>query len=131
MAVACLDSDERGANTVRTPSGVQQMLVITAAVRVMTDARGEPWFVAVDVCAALDVAEAHRALSRLDGDEKGRHSVTTPGGAQEMSIVNESGLYSLILGSDEKGVASTASLGAGRPGRRREGCEFSSHPWRR
>lgn len=59
----------------------------------------EPWFVASDVCEALGIAETHRAISRLDDDEKGRHSVTTPGGQQEMTIINESGLYSLILTS--------------------------------
>lgn len=58
-----------------------------------------PWFVAADVCAALDIAETHRALARLDEDEKGRHTMTTPGGNQELSIINESGLYALILTS--------------------------------
>lgn len=59
----------------------------------------EPWFVAADVCRALEIAEPHRAISRLDEDEKGSHSVTTPGGTQDMSVVNEPGLYSLVLGS--------------------------------
>lgn len=59
----------------------------------------EPWFVASDVCAALDIAETHRAIARLDEDEKGRHTMTTPGGSQEVSIINESGLYALILTS--------------------------------
>ncbi|MDG4549879.1 MAG: BRO family protein [Candidatus Contendobacter sp.] len=59
----------------------------------------EPWFVAADVCAVLDIAETHRALARLDDDEKGRHTMTTPGGNQDLSIINESGLYALILTS--------------------------------
>lgn len=60
---------------------------------------GEPWFVAADVCRALELPDVHKAVGRLDEDEKGRNSIPTPGGKQEMSIVNEPGLYSLVLGS--------------------------------
>jgi len=60
---------------------------------------GDPWFVAADVCKALELEKTNRALTRLDDDEKGAHSVSTPGGRQRMSIISESGLYSLILGS--------------------------------
>lgn len=60
---------------------------------------GEPWFVAADVCRALDVSDTWNAMQRLDGDEKGTDSISTPGGTQEMSIVNEPGLYALVLGS--------------------------------
>ena len=60
---------------------------------------GDPWFVAADVCKALEIEKTNRALNRLDDDEKGAHSVSTPGGRQRMSIISESGLYSLILGS--------------------------------
>ena len=58
----------------------------------------EPWFVAADVCAVLEL-ETHVALRRLDEDEKGRFSIPTLGGNQEANVINESGLYSLILGS--------------------------------
>lgn len=60
---------------------------------------GEPWFVATDVCRALELDKTWNALQRLDVDEKGTTSISTPGGQQEMSIVNEPGLYSLVLGS--------------------------------
>lgn len=60
---------------------------------------GSPWFVAADVCRALEMGETHVALRRLDEDEKGRFSTPTLGGNQEMSIVNEPGLYTLVLGS--------------------------------
>ena len=60
---------------------------------------GEPWFVAADVCLALELGEVHVAMRRLDDDEKGRCSIPPPGGVQEMSIINEPGLYSLVLGS--------------------------------
>ena len=54
-------------------------------------------FVAADVLAAL--ALDRKALERLDDDEKGVNSIHTPGGEQEVTVVNESGLYGLILGS--------------------------------
>ena len=56
-----------------------------------------PWFVAADLLRALDLDR--KALERLDDEEKGVSSIHTPGGPQEVAIVNESGLYSLILGS--------------------------------
>lgn len=60
---------------------------------------GEPWFVAADVCAAMDLRDTSMVCSRLDDDERGTHTVGTPSGQQEMTIINESGLYSLILTS--------------------------------
>jgi len=60
---------------------------------------GEPWFAAVDVCRALDIQNTANALSRLDEDEKGVDSIYTPGGVQELLMVNEPGLYALVLGS--------------------------------
>ena len=61
------------------------------------DQNGEPWFVAADVCAALEIDRTQ--TRRLDEDEKGVCSIQTPGGAQEYQTVNEPGLYSLVLGS--------------------------------
>lgn len=60
---------------------------------------GEPWFVAADVCAVLDHGNARQVISRLDDDEKGVHILDTLGGAQSFAIINEFGLYSLILTS--------------------------------
>ena len=60
---------------------------------------GEPWFVAADVCRALELGDTHKAVERLDDDEKGRSSIPTLGGAQELLMVNEPGLYALVLGS--------------------------------
>ena len=59
----------------------------------------EPWFVAKDVCVILELGNSRRATSRLDDDEKGVTTINTLGGLQEMVIINESGLYSLILTS--------------------------------
>lgn len=60
---------------------------------------GEPWFVAADVCAVLELNNVTMAVASLDEDEKGFSNVETPGGEQRVVIVNEPGLYSLILRS--------------------------------
>lgn len=61
---------------------------------------GEPWFVAVDICKALEIANSRDVVARLDDDEKNT-VVLTDGirGNPQKVIVNESGLYALILGS--------------------------------
>ena len=68
-------------------------------VRIVTDAQGEPWFVAADVCRVLEISKPENAYGRLDGDERDTRTVGTPGGPQDMVVLNESGLYSLILTS--------------------------------
>ena len=60
---------------------------------------GEPWFVAKDVCDALEIENNRNATARLDDDEKGVSIVRTSSGDQQMTIVNESGLYNLIFQS--------------------------------
>jgi len=65
---------------------------------------GEPWFVASDVTAILGYRMASDATRRLDEDERGTHSMRTPGGEQPVTVVSESGLYSLILGSKVEGA---------------------------
>lgn len=60
---------------------------------------GEPWFVAKDICDALSIENNRNATARLDDDEKGVSIVRTPSGDQQMSVVNESGLYNLIFQS--------------------------------
>ena len=57
---------------------------------------GEPWFVAVDVCIALDLSNPTIAVSRLDEDERAKFNLGRQGDA---TIVNEPGLYTLVLGS--------------------------------
>lgn len=54
---------------------------------------------AADVCRALEIGDTHKAVERLDDDEKGRSLIPTLGGEQELLIVNEPGLYTLVLGS--------------------------------
>lgn len=62
---------------------------------------GEPWWVLADVCAVLEISNSRNIAARLEDDEKGVTLVDTLGGAQNMTIVNESGLYSVILRSDK------------------------------
>ncbi|MDO9766225.1 Bro-N domain-containing protein [Glaesserella parasuis] len=57
----------------------------------------EPWFVAKDVCEAVNISNYRDAIERLDEDEKGVALTDTLGGQQEMNIISESGMYTLIL----------------------------------
>ncbi len=66
-------------------------------VRVVVGQDGEPMFVAADLLSTLNLDR--KALERLDDDEKGVSSIHTLGGQQEMTVVNESGLFNLVLGS--------------------------------
>lgn len=61
---------------------------------------GEPWFVAVDVCKALEIVNTRDAVARLDDDEKNTVGLTDgiPGNPNK-TIINEPGLYTLVLGS--------------------------------
>lgn len=69
------------------------------------DVDGEAWFVLKDVCAVLGISNNRMAADRLDDDEKGVSLIDTLGGKQEMVIVNESGLYHVILRSDKPEAA--------------------------
>lgn len=69
-----------------------------AKVRVIT-IDDEAWFVAKDICDVLEVRNSRDALGRLDDDEKGVVLTDTPGGMQPVQVVNEPGLYALVLGS--------------------------------
>ena len=68
---------------------------------------GEPWFIGKDVAGALAYGNGNsrsKALSNaiknhVDDEDKGVTEIVTPGGKQKMTIINESGLYSLILSS--------------------------------
>lgn len=62
----------------------------------------EIWFVAADVCRALEIKQPTRALNRLDDDEKGVTNIHTLGGEQKMLIVSEPGLYRLVFASRKK-----------------------------
>ncbi len=61
---------------------------------------GEPWFVGKDVAAALGYKDPTKAArERVDEEDRGVAKIDTPSGEQEMTVINESGLYSLVLSS--------------------------------
>lgn len=62
---------------------------------------GEPWFAAKDVCLAIGRAWCGSSLAPLKTDEKGLSFAVTPGGAQNIAVISESGLYKLIMRSDK------------------------------
>ncbi len=69
-------------------------------IRIITDEQGDPWFVAKDVCEALGYTNNRKALSdHVDEEDVTKRDTLTKGGIQAVSCINESGLYSLILGS--------------------------------
>jgi prophage antirepressor-like protein len=68
------------------------------SVRTITKASGI-WFAAIDACAVLEIGNVTDVVNRLDDDEKGVDTIETLGGPQQLNIVNESGLYSLIFTS--------------------------------
>lgn len=64
------------------------------------EVEGQPWFVGKDVAAALGYKRARDAISQhVDQEDKGAVKYGSLGGAQETTIINESGLYSLVLSS--------------------------------
>lgn len=71
-----------------------------AEIRVLTK-DGEPWFVAKDVCDVLLLSDTSKAVATLEVDEKGKKKIRTLGGDQELLIINESGLYTLIMRSNK------------------------------
>ena len=68
------------------------------AVRIVVR-NGEPWFVASDVAEALGYRSPKDAAASLGDHQKGSGLVRTPGGEQRLTIINESGLYRLVLRS--------------------------------
>ena len=61
---------------------------------------GEPWFIGKDVAEKLGYAEPRSTVSKkVDKEDRGVAKIETPSGIQEMTVINESGLYSLILSS--------------------------------
>lgn len=75
---------------------IQQFDFRGASLRTLTDKAGEPWFVAKDVCDILGHSNVSMALDRLDDDERSKFNLGRQG---ETNIVNEAGLYVLVLGS--------------------------------
>lgn len=74
---------------------------------------GEPWLVGKDVCESFGDTNYRRSLSSVDDDDKRISQIETPGGKQNMIVINESGLYSLLFQMQPqkaKGVSQNDSL---------------------
>ncbi len=69
-------------------------------IRALKDEKGEPWFVAADVCAVLDLGNSRQVLARLDADQKGSIIIET----QTFLTISEPGLYELLFTSRKPGV---------------------------
>lgn len=70
-----------------------------------TTINNEPWFVGKDVAQVLGYKETAKAIrEKVDTEDKGVSKMDTPGGVQDITIINESGLYSLILSSKLPGA---------------------------
>lgn len=61
---------------------------------------GEPWFIGSDVADALGFSRARDAVRMVEDEDRAAHPVRTPGGMQQAIVINESGLYTLILRSN-------------------------------
>lgn len=71
---------------------------LSVQVRTITDENGEPWFVGKDVAEALGYSNTRKAINdHVDEDDKGVTKCDTLGGRQDVTIINESGMYSLIF----------------------------------
>lgn len=64
----------------------------------------EPWFVASDVANVLEYRMASDMTRRLEDCDKGYAKVSTPGGGQDMTVINESGLYDAVFRSNSEGA---------------------------
>ena len=63
---------------------------------------GDPWWVLSDVCKVLELNSPHKVADRLEEDERNQIPVTDSIGRQQLTtVINESGLYSVILRSDK------------------------------
>ena len=65
----------------------------------VVEQNGEPWFVAADVCRALEIGNPSDAIGRLDTDERTLVSIEGASNGKPVNAINEPGLYSLVLGS--------------------------------
>ena len=70
------------------------------AIRALRDESGEPWFVANDICKILGYSNPRDAVAKhIDDEDKRVSQIATPSGSQKTIVINESGLFSLVLKS--------------------------------
>lgn len=99
------------------------------AVRVIV-INGAPWFVLADLCAVLAIRNGRDVAARLADDQKGVGQIDTPGGRQQMTVVNESGMYEVVIRSDKPEAVAFRRWITGEvlPAIRRTGSYVADHP---
>jgi len=91
----------------RADGGMKPFQFESRQIRVVKDDQGEPWFVAKDVCDALELENIIKAVSGLDNSERMKLTLSafqSPGRGGDNGkrvLISESGLYKLILRSDK------------------------------
>lgn len=83
------------------PTSVTPFVYESTEIRTLKEADGSVWFIAKDVCDILGLNNVTMALSKVPDNHKGVNQIETPGGKQRLNVVDESGLYRLILRSDK------------------------------
>lgn len=68
----------------------------------IVEVKNEPWFVVNDICRFFKVTNKNRVLQNIDNEDKGGTQIDTPGGKQKLTIINESGLYTLLFNLEPK-----------------------------
>ena len=69
-------------------------------IRTVTDEHGEVWFVANDVCAALELGNPRQALeTHVDAEDVQQMDTPTPGGLQRLNHINERGVLNMLIKS--------------------------------
>ena len=71
-------------------------------IRTVVDENGEPWFVVNDICQYFGVTNKNRVMGNIDDEDKGGTQMDTPGGKQNFTTLNESGLYTLLFNLSPK-----------------------------
>ena len=93
-----LKTTEKAGKEVLNSDSIQTFAFMGTDIRVISKDESA-WFVAKDIAKTLEFRSAYDAVRYLDDDEKGTLIERTPGGQQEMTIISEAGLYSLVLRS--------------------------------
>ena len=81
---------------------------------------GEPWLVGKDIASILGYRETAKAIrTHVDDEDKGVSVLDTPGGKQQMVVINESGFYSLVLASQKDQALGDVGSSSNNPQNRR------------
>lgn len=94
VPTSLLAEDEKGVVRIQTPGGRQN----AKTVRVV-EIDGDPWFIAADVCKALDIGNVSKALTNLTSSDVSHARLSPTGRARPNKIVSEGGLYELVFQS--------------------------------